>query len=332
MKWSLNSMRVFLTGGTGLIGREIARRLRDRGDEPVVLTRDSDRHRRDPRSRGIAFVSGDPSKPGDWFSALDGCDAVINLVGHSLFAERWNPEVKRKIRESRVHSTERVVQAIEGSRQRPRVLVQGSAIGYYGATLDENLNEHSPPGSDFLAKICREWEGAALPATRLGLRLVTIRTGIVLAKSEGALAAMTPIYRWLPGGAAPLGNGGSLFKPANGRQWMSWIHLDDIVGLFLLGLDREDVSGPLNGTSPNPVRHIDFGRALAKVLHRPFLPFGPPDGLLGIVLGEMAQTVTKGQKVLPEKALAYHYAFRYPELMPALMSVFSKAEKSAATA
>ena len=317
-------MRVFLTGGTGLIGRRIARLIRDRGDQAVVLTRDSNRHRRDPQSRGIEFIPGNPSKPGDWLSSVDGCDAVINLVGHNLFSERWNPEIKRKIRDSRVNSTEHVVKAIEMSRRRPTVLVQGSAIGYYGPRLDEELNEQSAPGSDFLAKICREWEEAALPVMGLGPRLATVRTGIVLAKSEGALAAMTPIYRWLPGGAAPLGNGGSLFKPANGRQWMSWIHLDDIAGLFLLALDRPDISGPINGTSPNPVRHIDFGRALAKILHRPFLPFGPPDAMLDIVLGEMAQVITKGQRVLPEKALLHQYSFKYPDLVPALNAVFAK--------
>ena len=324
-------MRVFLTGGTGLIGRRIAQLLRDRGDQAVVLTRDSNRKRRDPKSKGIEFVSGDPSALGDWMSHVDGCDAVINLVGHNLFSERWTAEVKRKIRESRVYSTEHVVKAIESSRRRPTVLVQGSAIGYYGSTLDENLTESSPPGSDYLAKICREWEEAARPAETLGARLATIRTGIVLAKSEGALAAMTPIYRWLPGGAAPLGNGGGLFKPGTGRQWMSWVHLDDIVGIFMMALDRGDVSGTINGTSPNPTRHIDFGRALAKVLHRPFLPFGPPDALLEVVLGEMAQAITKGQKVLPEKALAYHYAYKYPDLLPALEAVFARTVRSTAS-
>jgi uncharacterized protein (TIGR01777 family) len=322
-------MRVFVTGGTGLIGRHIVRKLLERGDEPVILTRQADLVRRNPSMRAVRVIQGDPSVSGAWDGALDGCDAVVNLVGHNIFADRWGPSVKRKIRDSRVYSTEHVIAAVSRAQTKPRVFVQASAIGYYGPHADEELTESSPSGSDFMAVVCREWEEAAAPAEAMGLRLATIRTGVVLARGEGALGAMTPIYKWLPGGAAPVGGGGSPLKPGSGRQWMSWIHLDDIVGLFLLALDNPSAQGPINGSAPNPVRHSEFSKALASVLWRPHLPFGPPDAVLDLVLGEVAQVVTKGQKVLPVKAQQLGYAFKYPQLLPALKAVFARQEPAA---
>lgn len=324
-------MRVFITGGSGLIGRELVRRLVERGDQPLILSRKSDQVRRDPSMRGIAVVQGDPSTSGGWESELDGCDAVVNLVGHNLFAERWNATVKRKIRDSRVYSTENVVAAIGRARSRPAVLVQASAIGYYGPHGDEELTEEAPSGSDFMAGVCREWEEAARPAEALGVRVARIRTGVVLARGEGALGVMTPIFRWLPGGAAPIGNGGGAFTPASGQQWMSWVHIDDIVGTFLLALDNPEVRGPVNGTAPNPVRNAEFGKTLAKILWRPFVPFGPPDAMLELVLGEVAQVVTKGQKVLPARAKALGYPFRYSNLADALHALFAPARATATT-
>src|SRR4051794_32227265 len=163
---AITTMRVFITGGSGLIGRALVKRLVERGDHPVVLSRRSDAVRRDPAMRGLAVVQGDPSASGRWESELDGCDAVINLVGHNLFAERWNAQVKRKIRDSRVYATENIVAAIGRARSRPAVLVQASAIGYYGPHGDEELTEASPSGSDFMAVVCREWEEAANAAER----------------------------------------------------------------------------------------------------------------------------------------------------------------------
>jgi uncharacterized protein (TIGR01777 family) len=319
-------MRVFLTGGTGLIGRALVRRLLERGDQPVVLTRQADAVRRRPEMRPVQVVPGDPARSGDWASEVDGCDAVVNLAGHNIFAERWNPEVKRTIRDSRVYATEHVVAAIGRARTAPKVLVQASAIGYYGPHEDEEITEESPSGSDFMAVVCREWEEAAAPVERHGVRLATIRTGIVLAKGEGALGTIAPIYKNLPFGAAPVGSHGSPLKPGTGRQWMSWVHLDDIVGLFLLALDNPGAHGPINGTAPNPVRHVDFGKALAKALHRLFVPVGPPDLVLGLLLGEVAQVVTTGQKVLPVKAQSLGYHFRFPDVLPALQDIFKKPE------
>jgi uncharacterized protein (TIGR01777 family) len=317
-------MRVFITGATGMIGRRLVARLAARGDEPVLLSRKADETRRDPSLRGLKVIQGDPSAVGPWQDAVDGCDAVVGLAGQNVFGPRWNAEIKRKIRDSRVLGAERLAEAIARARHKPSVLVQGSAIGFYGATGDEELTESSPSGSDFLAVVCRELEDAGKSVESLGVRRVMVRTGVVLGQGEGALGVMAPLFRWLPGGAAPVGNGGQALRPATGMQWMSWIHINDIVGIFLLALDNPQAVGPVNGSAPNPVRNVDFSKALARVLHRPCLPFGPPDLLLEVVLGEVAQVVTKGQRVLPTKALELGYRFEYPELAGALGDLFAR--------
>jgi uncharacterized protein (TIGR01777 family) len=310
-------MRVFLTGGTGRIGRGLVQALQARGDAPVVLSRHPEKARRLETFRDVEFVGGDPGEPGDWQTALNGCDAVINLVGHDVFAERWSAVVKRKIRDSRVLSTQNLVSAMEQAEAPPKVLVQGSAIGYYGATGDAEVTETSPSGQGFMAEVCIDWESAAAQAERMGARVSYLRTGIVLSPEGGALKVMTPIFRWLPGGAAPVGSRGTPL-PALGRQWMSWIHRDDITGLFLLALDHPGAVGPINGTAPLPVRNQEFSRELARAVHRPFLPFGPPDFVLRLVLGEVAGAVAEGQRILPAKARSLGYSFRFPELRGAL--------------
>lgn len=319
-------MRVFLTGGTGLIGRRIARELISRGDTPVILSRSADKARLNPALKGAEIVQGDPSFPGPWESAVSGCAAAINLVGHNIFSQRWSPEVKAKIRDSRVVGTENLVAAIGRAPDRPKALVQGSAIGYYGPTGDEDLTEASKPGTDFMAEVCIAWEAAAQPAEAMGLRVPKVRTGVVLAKGEGALGVMTPLFK-MQLGASPIGSGSNRFKPGTGRQWMSWIHIADIVGLFLEALDNPNASGPINGTAPNPVRNVDFSRALAKTV-APFgimAPIGPPDFMLKLILGEVADVVAKGQKVLPRKAESLGYRFKFPELAGALADLFGKA-------
>ena len=326
-------MRVFLTGGTGLIGRRLSRLLIARGDTPVILSRQSDKARLNPSLRGAEIVQGDPGTHGSWESAVDGCDAAINLVGHNVFANRWSPEIKAKIRDSRVVGTDNLVAAIAGATRRPKTLVQASAIGYYGPTGDEDLTEDCKNGSDFMARVCGEWENAAKPAESLGLRLATVRTGVVLAKGEGALGVMTPLFKWVPGGAAPVGSGKNAFKPSRGRQWMSWIHIDDIAGIFLMALDNPDANGPINGTTPNPVRNYDFSKELARAVGRrwAFLPFGLPDVMLTLILGEVAEIVTKGQKVLPTKAYKLGYRFEFPVLAEALATIFGLAPSVAKT-
>lgn len=313
-------MKVFITGGSGLIGRRLVFELAAEGHEPVVLSRHSDALRRKPEFRPIQVVQGDPGAEGRWMEVVDGCDAVVNLAGHNLFADRWNAEVKRKIRDSRVYGAEHVVAAIRQARNRPGVLVQASAIGYYGSRGDEELDESAGSGADFLAVVCREWEQASDPVDELGVRRAIVRIGVVLAPSGGALAVMTPLFKFLPG--APVGSGGGLV--ATGQQWMSWIHIDDVVGILRLALDNSQAAGPINGTAPNPVRNADFSRTLSRVLRKPytpwrvFVPFGPPDALLHLMLGEVAGVVASGQKVLPRKAQELGYRFKHPDLEAAL--------------
>lgn len=325
-------MRVFITGGTGLIGRHLARGLLESGHHPVILSRRADHVRRDPAMWAYQVVPGDPTTPGRWQDEIDGCDAVVNLAGHNIFAERWSTAVKARIRDSRVYAAEQVLAAIRRAQEKPKVYVQGSAVGYYGPTGDEELTEASPPGSDFLARVCRETEEISEPLDSMGVRRAVVRTGVVLARDEGALDVMAPIFKIGPG--TPVGSGGAL-GPAHGRHWMSWIHIDDIVGILRLALENTDARGPLNGTAPNPVRNADFARAFSAVLRtrltpwRFYLPVGPPDMLLRMVLGEVAHVVATGQRVLPTKPLALGYIFRYPELAGALRAIFSKKPRPA---
>ena len=318
-------MRVFITGGSGLIGRHLARGLLEAGHQPVILSRHSDVVRRKPEFRLYQFVQGDTTTEGRWQDEIDGCDAVVNLAGHNLFADRWNTEIKRKIRDSRVHGTDHVVAAVSKARKKPGVLVQASAIGYYGPHGDEELDETSPSGSDFLAVVCREWEQTAEPVTQQGVRFAVVRIGIVLAPGAGALAFMTPIFKLGPG--APIGSGGSFL--AKGQQWMSWVHIDDIAGIFQMAVEKAEATGPINGTAPNPVRNAEFSRTLSSVLRKPytpwrfFLPIGPPDLVIQLLLGEVAGVVTAGQKVLPTRARALGYHYKFPDLAAALRDVYT---------
>jgi uncharacterized protein (TIGR01777 family) len=316
-------MRVFITGASGLIGRHLVRRLVARGDDPVLLSRRAETMRSDPEFSRLRVVQGDPTLPGDWQTTVDRCDAVVNLAGHGIFNERWNAYVKRKIRNSRVNATNNVYNALRAAQNRPSALIQASAVGYYGACGDEELTEVSPPGRDFMANVCRDWEDAALPATQLGVRVVRVRIGIALAREGGALKTLLPVFKWVPGGAAPVGNGGRGLTPATGAQWVSWVHIDDVAELFLFALDRAEVEGPLNATAPAPVRYAEFGKTLAELVRRPYLPFGPPDALLRLVLGEVAQVLASGQRVMPSRPLALGYTFRRPVLADALRDLLA---------
>ncbi len=316
-------MRVFITGGTGLIGGNLARRLTARGDQVVVLSRRARSIGNDPLFRGLELVEGDPMLAGDWGRAVDGCDAVVNLAGENLFGKRWDADVRRMLRDSRTFSTGNVVGAIAAAKNPPKTLVQASAIGYYGTRGDEELDEAAKPGTDFMAEVCQAWENAASPVQEIGTRLAIVRIGVVLARGAGALGVMTPIFKWLPGGAAPVGGNGSL-APAFGKVWFSWIHIDDIVGILMLALDHPEARGPINGTAPNPVRNVDFGRALAKVLWRPFLPIGPPNAALKLILGDVAEVITNSLRVLPKRASALGYRFEYADVKSALEAIFAK--------
>ena len=307
-----SEMRVFLTGGTGLIGSRIVRKLRERGDVPVVLSR-KEGPARQKLGDGVVVVEGDPMIAGGWMKAVEECDAVMHLAGENLFARRWNVAFKQLLVDSRIKSTANVVEALKRKPTRadgsPKTLVNASAIGIYGPHGDEELTEESPAGDDYLARLCVEWEAAARAVEAAGVRSTQVRVGVVLDKNGGALAKLLTPFKMFVGG--PVGSG---------KQYMSWIHHDDMVGLFLFALDTSAAVGPINGTAPNPVPNCDFSKTLGKALHRPaILP--TPGFALKLLLGEAADVVTNGQRVLPRKALALGYTFRYPTLDGALAEI-----------
>jgi uncharacterized protein (TIGR01777 family) len=304
-------MRVFITGGTGLVGRRLVARLCGRGDEVVVLSR-RPQQAREALGPGATVVDGDPMKPGAWQEAAAGCEAVVNLAGENIFSQRWNEDFKKLLLDSRVEATRNVAAAFTGrAAKRAHVLINASAIGYYGVHGDEELGEDSPPGHDFMAHICVEWERAASAAAAAGTRTVLARIGVVLDRAGGALVKMLTPFRLFGGG--PVGSG---------RQWMSWIHHDDVAGLLIWAMDRGDLSGPLNVTAPHPVTNREFARALGRALHRPAF-VRTPGFMLRLGLGEAAAVVTTGQRVVPRKALQLGYTFRYPAIEESLGSLLA---------
>jgi uncharacterized protein (TIGR01777 family) len=300
-------MRVLVTGGTGLIGKRLVRRLEERGDHPVVLTRRPEAARDILRAGTV--VTGDPVQPGPWMDVVRECDAVINLAGEGIFNRRWSAAFKETLRTSRIRTTENVVAALSRAPQ-GKVLVNSSAIGYYGYTGAEELSESSPPGTDFLAQLCVDWEKAA-QAAAAGIRTVLIRTGVVLDSEGGALRKMLTPFKLFVGG--PIGSG---------KQYVSWIHHEDMTALLLFALDQAAASGPLNATAPHPVTNKELARAIGRTLHRPsFMP--TPGFMLRVVLGPVAGLITKGQRVLPAKALSLGFRFKFPNLDDALRDILT---------
>jgi len=305
-------MRVFVTGGTGLIGKRLVKRLRERGDHPVVLTRRASAAR-EMFGQDVEVVDGDPMQAGAWMDAVASCDGVIHLAGENIFNRRWNAAFKQLLVDSRIQSTAKIVQAITRSPRRadgsPKVLVNASAIGWYGVHGDEELDEDTPPGGDFMARLCVDWERAAREAEKAGVRVALVRVGIVLDREGGALAKMMTPFKLFAGG--PIGFG---------RQYMSWIHHVDMVNLFLFGLDNSSAVGPLNGTAPHPITNKEFSKALGRALHRPAF-FPTPPVMLRLALGEVARVVTTGQRVVPRKPLALGFSYRFPTIDEALTDI-----------
>lgn len=311
----MSALRVTVTGATGLIGAWLVASLREREAEVTVLTRDPTRAR--TRLGELHALAWDPLAEAAPTAALAGRDAVVHLAGEPV-AQRWSANAKQAIRESRTIGTGNLVnglanvQASEGSEAAPRTLISSSAIGYYGAHGEEPLDEDAPPGDDFLAKVCVEWEAAATAAhERLGLRAVQVRTGVVLDRAGGALGKMLPPFR--------LGLGGPV---AGGHQFMSWIHAEDVVGMMLAALEDERWSGPINATAPEPVTNRAFSKALGTVLARPSL-LPVPGMALRALYGDMAEIVTSGARVMPAKPLVLGYEFAHPELHEALRSAIA---------
>ena len=308
-------MRIFVTGGTGLVGRRLIPRLAGRGDGVVVLSR-SDKAA-DGLPAGVEIVRGDLARPGPWLDLLAGCDAVIHLAGEPIAGRRWSDAVKKTLYDSRIDSTrliaERLAQSPTGADGVPRVWVCASAVGYYGfSTGRDEFAEESPPGDDFLARICVAWEAACRPAADAGVRVANVRVGVVLDPAGGALAKMVTPFKLYVGG--PLGSG---------EQWLSWIHADDLVGILLLALDDAAARGPINGTAPEPQTNWGFAQALGRVLRRPSW-LRTPAWVLRVVVGGAAQIVVTGQRVVPKRALELGYAFRFPDLEPALRDLLDR--------
>jgi len=304
------ALRVTVTGATGLLGPRLVGALRERGEEVTVLTRDpAAALARLGDVRAIEWkLTGEPAPT----EALAGRDAVIHLAGEPV-AQRWTTGAKRAIRESRVIGTGNLVEGLRLSDPRPSILISSSATGYYGPHGEEPIDEEAPAGRDFLAQVCVDWEASACRAQELGMRVVPVRTGVVLDGAGGALGKMLPPFR--------LGVGGPV---AGGRQYMSWIHTDDVIGLMLAALDGEDWSAAINATAPEPVTNADFSHALGRALDRPSrLPV--PGLVLRARYGEMAQIITTGARVVPARPLMLGYEFRHPHLDEALRSAIAPA-------
>lgn len=296
-------MRTLVTGATGLIGRELVRSL----GGAVVLSRNA-QQARELLGEVEAHVwrGGEEAVP---TAALEGVEAVFHLAGEPIAEGRWTQERKRRIRESRVLGTRRIVEGLALLERRPNVLVSGSAVGIYGDRGDEKLDEYSACGQGFLAEVCAEWEQEARRAEELGIRVVCVRTGIVLASSGGALERMLTPFR--------LGAGGRL---GDGSQWMPWVHLEDEVGILLHAAATRSIRGPLNAVGPQPVTNARFTLELSKALHRPAL-VPVPKAALRLAFGEMSQVLTASQRVLPTVAGETGYRFKYATLDSALAAV-----------
>ena len=298
-------MRIAVTGATGLIGKSLCRRLQREGKELVLFARNTRNAQSSfPSARVLEWdaVAGPPP-----VGSLDGVDAVVHLLGEGIADGRWSAGRKKAIHESRIEGTRNLVEGLRQASRPPGLLVSGSAIGFYGSRGDEELDESSQRGGGFLGDVCQAWEEQARAAEALGIRTVLLRTGIVLSPRGGALAKMLPPFRMFVGGAL-----------GSGKQWMSWIHMDDEVGLIRHILNSDELQGAVNATAPSPVTNSKFSKTLGKVLGRPSV-LAVPGLALKLLLGEMAQELLlNGQKVLPRRALASGYSFKFPELEGAL--------------
>ncbi|NEO75998.1 TIGR01777 family oxidoreductase [Moorena sp. SIO4G3] len=299
-------MKVAITGATGFVGRRLVERLQEEGHQPLILTRDSAKARKQfPNLETITYT---PTESGDWQNAIAGCDGVVHLAGAPIAEERWTPARKQEILNSRQLGTQKIVEAIALADPKPTVLVNASAIGYYGTSETVTFDETSPAGDDFLAEVCQAWEGEAQKVKEADVRLVILRIGIVLGNG-GALAKMIPPFQMFAGG--PIGTG---------RQWFSWIHRDDLVNLIIAALTRPDMEGIFNATAPNPVLMSELCKAIGDVLNRPsWLPV--PSVALEALLGEGATVVLEGQQVLPKRSTSYGWEYQYPTVKQALVDI-----------
>jgi uncharacterized protein len=300
-------MKVFITGGTGFVGRNLAKRLIALGHEVTVITRSAEKSQTLlPRA---AFVEGNPNKPGSWQDVVPTHEVIINLAGRSIFTY-WTEKARREIIDSRVSITRNIVDALQAAPQ-GTLFISTSAVGYYGSTMDDRpLDEDSPPGDDFLAEVGKLWEAEAKRAESFGVRVAICRFGIILGKDGGAIEKMIPAFRYCLG--SPLGSG---------KQWFSWIHLEDILSIIVFLMENKGLSGVVNATAPHPVRNIELTETLARVLRRPLILPAVPGFLLRSALGEFGNILLEGQRVVPKRLLGSGYPFRFATLEEALQDL-----------
>jgi uncharacterized protein len=299
-------MKIAVTGGTGFIGSRLVERLQAEGHQVLLLVRNVQKaQQRFPKAEVVSYT---PKTSGPWQRSIAGYDGVVNLAGEPI-ANRWTENSKTEILESRQLGTQKIVEAIAQANPKPSVLVNSSAVGYYGTSETAVFNEASSPGKDFLAEVCQAWEAEAEKVTSSGTRLAIIRTGIVLGPGGGVLARMMFPFQLFAGG--PLGSG---------NQWVSWIHREDLVNLILKALTDSSMAGVFNATAPNPARMSELCQILGQILNRPsWLPV--PDFALALLLGEAAQVVLEGQHVQPQNTLSKGFEFQYPTLQTALKQI-----------
>jgi uncharacterized protein (TIGR01777 family) len=301
------TMKIFMTGGTGFVGTTLTEKFTQKGHQVTVLTRAIGEDRDLPQ--GASYLEGDPTEKGPWQEKVPQHDVIVNLAGASIF-RRWSDAAKEAIRESRILTTQNLVEALSARKGEETLLLSTSAVGYYGPHGDGELDEQSPPGEDFLASLAQEWESSALEAEAFGARVVLLRFGIVLGRKGGALGQMVPLFKLCLG--SPLGSG---------QQWFSWIHEEDLARVYLYAMERKDFSGAINCTAPNPVRNKELTKILGEILGRPtFLP-AVPGCVIKMIMGEFGSVLLEGQKVLPKKLLEMGFTFAYPEMRQALQDL-----------
>ncbi|MDF5725133.1 MAG: TIGR01777 family oxidoreductase [Rhizonema sp. PD37] len=303
-------MKVAITGATGFVGSRLVERLQEEGMKVLVLTRNTAFAQKIfpstafPNVEIAAYTQNEPS----FWHQLATCEAVVNLAGEPIGDGRWTPERKQEILNSRKLGTEKIVEAILNANPKPKVLVNASAIGYYGTSETAVFDEKSLPGQDFLAQVCQSWEAEAQKVTDVGVRLIILRFGIVLGMG-GALGKMITPFKLFAGG--PIGSG---------QQWFSWIHLDDVVNLIILALTKPEMQGIYNATAPHPVRMTELSKTMGQVMNRPsWLPV--PAFAMEALLGDGAKVVLEGQQVLPQRTLATGFKYQYSHLQPALEQI-----------
>lgn len=306
--------KILITGVTGTIGHRVINKLIARGDETIFFSRSIEKAKKE-MPNAAKYVKWDYKNPKEWKDQLDGVDAVIHLAGANLGAKRWTEEYKKLAYDSRVISTRNLVEAIKSIVKKPNVFICASAVGYYGDRYDEVLSEESLPGDDYMANLCKDWEAEAAEVERYGVRRVSVRTGLVLSKDEGVLKQFLLPFKLFVGG--PLGKG---------RQWFPWIHIDDIVGIYLQAIDNADLNGAVNAVSPRIVRMNEFAKTFGKVLHRPSI-FKIPKFAMKIVAGEVADYAVMSQRISVEKIIEAGYKYKFTKLDYALQEIMNKTNK-----